>query len=173
MTARERFEHTLTLLSGMVIGATIMYAFDEHRGAKRRAFVRDKLVHAGHVVAHHLNKHGRDLLNRAGGQLAELRSGLRDRTGAITDDQLVSRVRAQLGHVLTHAGLLEILAQDGNVTIRGPVLHREVDKIRDRIRKIRGVREYTLEVDPHESLEHVWGARGVSRTQRASRLEAL
>jgi hypothetical protein len=75
--------------------------------------------------------------------------------------------------VLTHAGLLEILAQDGNVIIRGPVLHREVEKIRDRMHKINGVRQYTLEVDPHESLEHVWGARGITRTQWASRLEAL
>lgn len=170
MTTRERFEHTLTLLSGMLIGATIMYAFDEHRGAKRRAFVRDKLVHAGHLLGHTINKHGRDLLNRAGGQLAELRSSLRDRSSDISDDQLVSRVRAQLGHVLTHAGLLEILAEDGLVTIRGPVLHREVEKIRDRMRKIRGVTQYTLEVDPHESLDHVWGARGIART---SRLEAL
>jgi hypothetical protein len=173
MTVRERIDHTLTLVSGMVIGATIMYAFDEHRGAKRRAMVRDKLVHAGHLLGHAIKKHGRDLLNRAGGQLAELRSTVRDRTGSISDDQLVSRVRAQLGHVLTHAGLLEILAEDGMVTVRGPVLHREVEKIRDRMNKIRGVKRYTLEVDPHETLEHVWGVRGVAQPPRTSRLEAL
>jgi len=171
MRFRERAEHTLTLLTGMVIGATIMYAFDEHRGSKRRAMARDKLVHAGHLLGRNLKKHGRDLLNRGVGQVAEIRSAIRDRVGAISDDQLIDRVRAQLGHVLTHAGLLEIVAVEGNVTVRGPVLHREVDKIRDRIRKVRGVRQYNLQLDPHENLEHVAGVRGLGR--QGSRMEAV
>jgi hypothetical protein len=171
MRFRERAEHTLTLLTGMVIGATIMYAFDEHRGSKRRAMARDKLVHAGHVLGHNIKKHGRDLLNRGVGQVAELRSGIRDRMSAVSDDQLVDRVRAQLGHVLSHSGLLEILAVDGDVTVRGPVLHREVDKIRDRLRKIRGVRQYRLELDSHDNLDHVAGVRGLGRP--GSRIEAV
>jgi hypothetical protein len=155
----------------MVIGATIMYAFDEHRGAKRRSMARDKLVHAGHLLGRNLKKHGRDLLNRGVGQVAELRSVVRDRMGTVSDDQLIDRVRAQLGHVLSHAGLLEIVAVEGNVTVRGPVLHREIDKIRDRIRKIRGVRQYDLQLDPHENLEHVAGVRGLGR--QGSRMEAV
>jgi hypothetical protein len=171
MRFRERAEHTLTLVTGMVIGATIMYAFDEHRGAKRRAMARDKLTHAGHLLGRGISKRGRDLLNRGVGQLAELRSGIRDRMGTVSDDQLVDRVRAQLGHVLSHSGLLEIVAVDGNVNVRGPVLHREIDKIRDRIRRIRGVRQFSLELEPHENLEHVAGVRGLGR--QGSRMEAV
>ncbi len=171
MTTRERFDHTLTLVSGMVIGATIMYVFDEHRGAKRRATARDKLVHAGHLLGHNINKHGRDLVNRATGALAELRSSLRDRGRTFSDDQLISRVRAQLGHVSSHSSLLDIRAEDGFVIVRGPVMRSEIQKIRERLRKIRGVREYRLDVEPHESLEHVWGARGGAQPTPPSRLE--
>ncbi len=173
MTTRERFDHTLTLLSGMVIGATIMYVFDEHRGAKRRALARDKLVHAGHLLGNSINKRTRDLVNRATGAVAELRSSLRDRGRIFSDEQLVNRVRAQLGHVSAHSGLLDIKAEDGFVIVRGPVLRSEVQKLRERMRKIRGIREYRLEVEPHESLEHVWSARGVPGTPPppASRLE--
>lgn len=171
MTTRERFDHTLTMVSGMVIGATIMYMFDEHRGAKRRASARDKLVHAGHVLAHAVNQHSRDVANRATGALAELRSSLRDRGRTFSGEQLISRVRAQLGHVSSHSGLLEIRAEDGFVVVRGPVLRAEVQKIRERLKKIRGIREFRLEVEPHESLEHVWGTRGVTRTSPPSRLE--
>lgn len=173
MTTRERFDHTLTMISGMVIGATIMYMFDEHRGAKRRGFARDKLVHAGHLLAHAVNKHSRDLGNRVVGGMAELRSALRDRGRTFSEEQLISRVRAQLGHVSSHSGLLEISTEEGAVVVRGPVLRSEVQKIRDRMKRIRGVREYRLEVEPRESLEHVWGSRGIPRTSPPSRLEAL
>jgi hypothetical protein len=109
-------------------------------------------------------------MNRATGGLAELRSSLRDHGRTFSEEQLVSRVRAQLGHVSSHSGLLEISVEDGLVVVQGPVLRSEVQKIRERIRKIRGVKEYRLNLEPHENLEHVWGARGLPRTP-ASRLE--
>src|SRR5690348_18460766 len=108
MTIRERFEHTVTLLSGMVIGATVMYIFDENRGARRRAQARDRVVHASRIMGRQLRKSSRDVVNRAIGSVAELRSSIRDRAGQIPDDQLVDRVRSQLGHVVSHSGLLRV-----------------------------------------------------------------
>jgi hypothetical protein len=34
MKMRERIDHTLTLLNGMIIGAMIMYVFDERQGGE-------------------------------------------------------------------------------------------------------------------------------------------
>ena len=164
MSTRERFEHSVTLLSGMIIGATVMYIFDEHRGARRRAYARDRVIHAGHVLGRSLGKRGRDLVNRAVGSLAELRSSIRDRATRISDDQLVDRVRSQLGHVVSHSGLLQVEARDGCVLVSGPVLENEVEKIRGRVAKIRGVRECRLAVEPHPDLERVSGRAG--RTNR-------
>lgn len=167
MTMRERMGHTLTLMNGMVIGAMIMYVFDEHRGAKRRAYARDKLVRTGHLLGRTINKRSRDLVHRVVGSLAELRSSVRDRNAEIPDDILVYRVRSQLGHVVSHPGLLEVSARDGCVLLRGAVLRNEVGKINKRMTKIRGVRECRLELEPRDNLDQVAGIRGGRRLEEA------
>ena len=167
MTTRDRMGHTLTLLNGMVIGAMAMYIFDQHRGAKRRAYARDKLIRAGHLIGRTIRKRSRDLLHRAIGSVAEVRSSIRDRASDIPDDILVARVRSQLGHVVSHPGLLDITAEEGRISVRGPVLGTEVDKIKNRLTKVRGVRECRLEVEPHDNLEQVSGSRGARRIQEA------
>ena len=167
MTMRERMGHSLTLLNGMIIGAAIMYVFDEHRGAKRRAYARDKLVRAGHLLGRAINKRSRDLIHRLGGSLAELRSSIRDRSAEIPDEILVQRVRSQLGHVVSHPGLLEVSAREGWVSVRGPVLRQELETIRKRLSKIRGVRDCHVELEPQAELDRVSGSRGARRTQEA------
>lgn len=167
MTTRDRMGHTLTLLNGMIIGAMAMYIFDENRGAKRRAYARDKLIRAGHLLGRTIRKRGRDLMHRAVGSVAELRSSVRDRVASIPDDILVDRVRSQIGHVVSHPGLLDISAQDGCVSVCGPVLRSEVEKIRNRLAKIRGVRDCRLQLEPHADLDQVAGSRGGRRIQEA------
>ncbi len=167
MTTRDRMGYTLALVNGMVIGAMAMYIFDENRGAKRRAYARDKLIRASHLLGRTIRKRGRDLMHRAVGSVAEIRSGIRDRQSEIPDDILIARVRAQLGHVVSHPGLLDIKADNGSVSVRGPVLRNEVDKVKNRLKKIRGVRECHVEVEPHANLDQVAGSRGVRRVQEA------
>lgn len=155
-----------TLVSGMILGATAMYILDPQQGRRRRALARDKAVRGANLLGRWMNQQARDMGNRAIGHVAEWRSNLRDNTRQIDDETLVSRVRAQLGHVVAHPGSLEIRASDGVVTIGGPVLSHEVQKIRDRLSKTRGVRECRLEVDEHESRGSVPGLQGVSRSER-------
>jgi hypothetical protein len=165
MTTRERFDHTVTLMSGMIIGATAMYIFDANRGARRRAYARDRLIHAGHRMGRGLRKRSRDWVNRALGAVAELRSSIKDRIATVPDEQLLDRVRSQLGHVVSHSGLLQVEARDGCVLVSGPVLEREVEKIRRRIAETRGVKECVLDLDPHADLERVSGQQGSRRKQ--------
>ncbi len=167
MTMRERMGHTLTLVNGMILGAMIMYVFDEHRGAKRRAYARDKLIHAGHLLGRVINKRSRDLMHRVVGSVAELRSSIRDRAVDIPDEILVQRVRSQLGHVVSHPGFLEISARQGYVLVRGPVLHNEVEGIKKRLTKIRGVKDCRAELEPRPDLERTSGSRSARRTQEA------
>jgi hypothetical protein len=167
MTTRERLDHTVTLVSGMILGATIMYIFDEHRGAKRRAYARDKVIRAAHVLARGARKSGRDLLNRATGSVAELGASIRDRVRALPDDQLVDRVRSQLGHVVSHSGLLNVQARSGYVTVSGPVLEWEVEKVQNRIKKIRGVKQCRLQLEPQTDLDRISGPRGTRVRQEA------
>lgn len=166
---RNRLIDNATLVSGMILGATAMYIFDPQQGRRRRALARDRAVRGAHLLGRWMSCRARDLGNHAIGRAAEWRSEMRDRTRRLDDDTLVRRVRAQLGHVVAHPGSLAITAQDGMVTIAGPVLADETDRIRERISKTRGVRECRLEVDAHESPGSVPGLQGVSRSQQRGR----
>jgi len=163
MRVRERLEHTTTLLAGMAIGAGLMYIFDESRGTRRRAEARQKLAHVARLAGRSIDKHSRDLANRIAGSVAELRSSIRDQRRVVDDDRLVERVRAQLGHVISHPALLDVGASAGFVTVRGPVLPAEVEKAEHRIRKIRGVKDCRLELEPRENLDRISGIRGGPR----------
>ena len=89
MKTKERMEHSITLLTGMIFGAVAMYVFDEHRGAKRRAYARDKLVHAARLVKRTISKQSRNVAHRIGGSLAEIRSSIQDSRVEIPDEILV------------------------------------------------------------------------------------
>jgi gas vesicle protein len=62
-------------LLGVAVGALAMLMMDPQQGRRRRALVRDKLVHAGHVGRDYIENKSRDLKNRAQGVVADIRSG--------------------------------------------------------------------------------------------------
>src|SRR5947209_19285841 len=115
MRIRDRVEHGVTLLSGMALGAGLMYVFDPARGAARRAYARGKLVRWTRLLGCQLNKQTRNLGNHVVGSVAELRSSIRDRMRSIDDPVLVERVRAQLGHVVSHPRLIDVIAGHGKI----------------------------------------------------------
>jgi hypothetical protein len=163
----ERIGHLFTLIGAMGLGAGLAYILDPQQGGARRAWVRDKMNRGLRHSGRFMDKRVRDLRNRAQGRVAELRAASSERQ--IDDNVLVERVRAQLGHVLSHPGSIDIIAQDGVVTVRGPVLEGEAEKIRERLSETRGVREFRIEVATHPSAEGVPGLQGESRSQRRAR----
>jgi hypothetical protein len=163
---RNSIGHSISLLSGLVLGAAAMYILDPDRGERRRALARDKAVHGARVLGMHADKRLRDLRNHAYGSVAEWRSTLRDRVRELPDDVLAERVRAQIGHVVSHPGALDVRVEDGCVVIRGPVLAEEVDRIEQRLHATRGVWNWRLEVEPHAGDDNVPGLQGKSRAQR-------
>lgn len=66
----------LTLLAGMVIGATLMYLLDPEQGGRRRALLRDKFIALSNDATDTLGKTSRDLRNRARGVIAETTNAL-------------------------------------------------------------------------------------------------
>lgn len=66
----------LTLLAGMVIGATLMYLLDPEQGGRRRALLRDKFIALSNDATDTLGKTSRDLRNRAQGVIAETTKAL-------------------------------------------------------------------------------------------------
>lgn len=155
----------LAALAALGAGAALMYLLDPDRGASRRALLRGRIASSLRTADERLGASRRDLANRARGMLAETRARL---TPEDVDDQvIVGRVRAELGHHVSHPGSLEVTSERSVVTLGGPVLADEVDKVLEVTRKVRGVREVVSRLEVHESAGSVPGLQGGSETSAA------
>ena len=65
-----------TLLSGLGLGAGLMFLLDPERGRRRRALVRDKAVHYGKVTGRTLRGTSKHLSNKRHGLAAEVKGKL-------------------------------------------------------------------------------------------------
>lgn len=136
------------MLAAAGIGAAMMYFLDPARGARRRAVATDKaesLLRSGGGELERLSVQARDHLS---GIVARTRS----RFGADepTDVQLAERVRAELGHHSDHVRGLEVVVQDGIVTLRGSLPAGELRDVLRAVRRVRGVREVHDELNLQE-----------------------
>ena len=67
------------VLGAFGIGALAMYFFDPVSGRRRRALLRDQLVHARHEIGEYAEGTAQDLRNRAYGLVAEAKGALERR----------------------------------------------------------------------------------------------
>lgn len=139
----------LTLLGGLGLGAGLMYLLDPDGGRRRRALARDKAVHGLKVSGKALRKTSLDVGNRTRGLVAE--AGSRLRKGSADDRKLEGRVRSKLGRHLSDPSALQVQCQDGLVTLSGPVLASELDKVLAKVQKIKGVQDVESRLEIHES----------------------
>jgi osmotically-inducible protein OsmY len=137
-----------TFLSGVSVGASLMFLF-EPSAARRRALVRDKAVSASKRLGRFSSRAARDLANRSRGVVAELRARLRDNrpTGQI----LAQRVRSRIGRAVSDPGAIQVLVNEGRVTLRGPVLRSELDDLVNTVSRVRGVDEVVDELEVPET----------------------
>lgn len=138
-------QNRVATLTGLGIGASLMYYLDPERGRRRRALVRDKLAHAASIGAVAIATTGRDLTHRATGAVARFRGMLRNES--IDDVVLVERVRAQLGRCVSHPHDIDVDATGGRVRLRGHVPQAEQRGLLEALERVRGVREVVLAFD--------------------------
>lgn len=135
------------LISGLAVGAGLMYLLDPDRGARRRGLVRDRAAHASHKLGDGLDATARDLSNRARGAVAEVRS--RFRKEVVDDAVLSERVRSAIGRVVSHPSAINVTVSEGRVTLQGPVLEHELDDVLRAVGRVRGVTEVVNELEVH------------------------
>lgn len=63
------------------VGAALMYFFDPVSGKRRRALLRDQLVHARHEIGDYAEGSAKDLRNRTQGAVAEVKGMVERRLG--------------------------------------------------------------------------------------------
>jgi uncharacterized membrane protein len=144
----------------------LSYFLDPDRGARRRNMLRDQVVHARARAGDAFGKTTRDLGNRARGIVAETRALV---TGDDADDPVIAgRVRTALGRVTSHPRSIEVSVDQGRVTLSGPVLADEADRLLNTVRGVPGVEDIDDNLERHDSGEGVPGLQGgVRREPRA------
>lgn len=137
-----------TLLLGMALGAGITYLLDPDRGTRRRALVRDRLVHAGHELEDAVRSNARHARNRARGLAHEAKAALTERE--VEDRVLEERVRSEIGRNLANSTEITVAADRGSVTLSGTVPVDEVQQVVRSAKSVRGVAhvDNQLEVEP-------------------------
>lgn len=156
-----------TLVSGLGLGAGLMYLLDPQGGSRRRAQVRDKAASAWSSGSDVVRKTSRDLGNRSKGLAASVQSKLRKEDA---DDLILrERVRSKLGRWVSHPSTIEVEVAEGMVTLRGPVLSSEAAHLLKKVAKVKGVEDVRDELDMRESTEGVSGLQTGELSQDGSR----
>jgi hypothetical protein len=138
----------LGFCTAMGIGSGLMYMLDPDRGKRRRALLRDKFVWVTRKTGEGIETTAWDLSNRARGIAASVQS--RFSPAEISDSVLADRVRSKLGRIVSHPGALEVAAENGSVTISGPILEAEVDNLLTCVGRIQGVNEVNNKLEVHQ-----------------------
>ena len=146
------------VLKATVVGAVAMYIYDPVLGRRRRALARDKVVRLRKAIREAARTTIRDLKNRIWGTLAEGRAAF---LGHTVDDAVLSeRVRSKLGFFFRHPSYVEVQANEGKVTLTGPVLSDEVQQLIDGVRSVRGVRDVENLLEVHSTDDGIPGLQG-------------
>lgn len=160
-----RSSSIFSAIGGFFLGASIVWLTDPRSGARRRAVVRDKLIHYSRVSWNEGGKIAKDLSNRMQGRIAELRQA-RHRNESVSDDVLVSRVRSAIGRPVSHPHLVEVQCQDGRVTLTGIVLKDELNDVIDVVESVpgvHGVENHLDTCDTEKEIQRAAGRRGARK----------
>jgi hypothetical protein len=145
--------------TGAALGAGIMFLFDPSRGRRRRARLGEAAAHASHRTQAIAGLTARDVRHRLTGVAARML----DRfvaEAAPDDDVLVERVRARLGRLVSHPGAIEVVANAGTITLKGPVFDAEVDQLLRDVAAVEGVTAVEHKLEPHGDAVHVSALQG-------------
>jgi hypothetical protein len=152
--------YTVAGISAAALGAGLIYLLDPQNGRRRRAMAADQLTGIVNQTGRAFRQSGRyvqDMMNRGRGAAMETSRrfgvGGRERVSA---EQLLQRVRAEMGHVVSHANAIQVMADgDGVVTLSGRVLASEVDPLLTTVNKIPGVSQVINRLDVQDTVEGV------------------
>ena len=156
--------------AGVGLGTATMFLLDPDRGNRRRALVRDKFALATRKTGECMEVTARDLRNRTRGTIAAIQSRLSSEQP--DDSVLVDRVRSKIGRIVSHPSAIEVTAQDGNLTLSGPILASEVPHLLSCVKWVHGVKDINNNLEVHEEAGNHPALQG-GRERQGSRFELL
>lgn len=152
----------LTFGAGLGLGTGLMYLLDPDRGRRRRALLRDKGTWAARKTGDCIKVTARDLRNRTQGI-----THLHFSSEPVDDRKIAERVRSKLGRVVSHPSAIEVNAQDGAVTLSGPILVEEIPELLACVNDVRGVKQVINNLEAHEQADNHPALQGGRERQGA------
>ncbi|MDB4958599.1 MAG: hypothetical protein JWO36_6168 [Myxococcales bacterium] len=158
------------MLGSLGLGAALMYVFDPRSGRRRRSVLGDQITHAFKVESRLMGKARRDLEHRAQGIVHEISEPTSQDVPA---EVLIERVRATIGHVVSHPRAIEVEANNGVVVLRGPILEGEAPQLLAFVERVPGVREVVDQLERHATADSVPSLQGPASTPSEEMKERL
>jgi len=150
---------TAIALTGVALGAGTMYLLDPAGGRRRRARLGETVTHASHRARVVAGSTARDARHRITGVVART-IGRVAPGDPPSDDILAARVRARLGHLVSHPGAIDVVAAAGTITLTGAVFTAEVDRLIAGVTDVAGVTAVDNRLEPHADAAHVSSLHG-------------
>jgi len=155
------------IVGAAALGGVAMYMLDPDKGKRRRALIGDKAYSVVTDTRQALGAARRDAAHRIEGLRARARRLMSD--VPVPDDlQLIERVRARMGRLVAHPHAIQVGANNGRVTLSGPVLAHEVSRLLGAIRSVWGVSSVDDRLVVHDSAESISSLQGGVERQPAS-----
>jgi osmotically-inducible protein OsmY len=130
-------------ITGIAVGATLMYLLEPRTRIRRQALIRDQAVRIAHRSIVAGSKLSRHLRNRLQGIIAGTADLIRPQ-GVDSDAKVAARVRSALGRATRHAHTITVEVEQGRVSLKGPIAAHEAGGV---IRATEGVRGVTRVVN--------------------------
>jgi hypothetical protein len=122
------------------MGLGLMYLMDPERGRARRNWLSEKVGSVFHRTGRTAYYTGKNVANRAYGTVRETASRWQQAGQPVSSEQLMERVRAELGHVVSQPGQVQVIADaNGSVTLSGTILRDESDRLIRTVEAVPGV----------------------------------
>lgn len=155
-------------IGAAALGAVAMYMSDPDRGRRRRALATDRMRSLVVKTGDAIDVASRDLGNRAQGLRAQASRVFSQRQDTDNDEIMVARVRKEIGRVVSHPRAIKVSAQQGYVSLHGPILAHEKQELLDRVQSIAGVSEVDDKLEVHESAAGIPSLQGEGKMRRAT-----
>jgi uncharacterized membrane protein len=137
----------VSLITAATLGGGFAYLTDPAIGKRRRALLRDAVVHGAKVARRAATIAAKDTAHRLGGLLEiSKRIFVHDH---VNDEVLADRVRSEIGRVSSHPNV-EVIVDDGCVTLLGPVVAKESLMVLKAAESVRGVQEIVNRMELYE-----------------------
>ncbi len=132
-------------------GAAAMYLLDPQNGNRRRATLRDQMNSLQTQIEQETEDLREQVEDRAHGAMREAESRL---TNEVVDNEtLAARVRAALGRISDDLSRMQLTAENGHVTLSGPILKRDEARLIAAAAAVPGVQRTTNQMTVYAKRE--------------------